>query len=688
MPTLPSFEQLGLVTPQPAQGPMLSPQVAQETAEAGAQLGESTAKAGYDISRADYYEGNMQRSYAEANVRNGMESIRQDIMSDPTKYATASDRYQQQYQSLLNTQAQAIDDPVQRQKFTAQATSMMALGQKQIDIFARAASNQDQLSKYDIQKQSLIQGAVLNPDLADGNLQAIRALNKSLVETHARDAAHATMENQNVAQQFAVARLKFMPAAQQVAALQPLMDQAQGTPNAAPPTDASAANSNLPSTSDSAIPYVMNRFEGSQLVENDNGHGPSRYGIVASANGLSPQQVANLSPQAAMQIYKTNYWDKIGADNLPANMRLAAFDTAVQFGPDTAQKMITAADGDPQKLLDLRAQTYQNLVTQNPDKYGASAPAWASRQQLLGQALDGTDKKNVTDWTQMLPPERLPELYAQAQQGVRADFVDQERIQKMQQDQVKGQQEQSMNGYLNQALDGKLSAEEIKNDQILTFEQREKMLNMMHTVANRGEQTDPKTFIDLFNRIHAAPGDPSKITNPEDLNAYVGNGIGYQDVLRLRGELQGKNTPDGDAEAKMRDQTFKAVRGMVSGADEGLGIKDPKGDEIYAHAMNLMYKAIQDGKDKGTPADQLYDPQSPNWVGNVAKGLKRPDSQWYSDLNGANGEGGAGMMNLTTPQALVAAVTAGKMTRADGEALALKNGWIRANAPAVPLAGQ
>lgn len=164
-----------------------------------------------------------------------------------------------------------------------------------------------------------------------------------------------------------------LPADQQLALLKPLV---HGTPVAGAPITA-------PTQQGDIVDTVMTHLEGSQLVQNDNGHGPSKYGIVGALNGLTPQQTADLTADQAKQIYINNYWKPAGIDNLPDNMKMVAFDTAVQFGVGTAKGMIAQANGDPQKLLDIRTSAYNNLVAQNPQKYGDSADSWQNRTATL-----------------------------------------------------------------------------------------------------------------------------------------------------------------------------------------------------------------------------------------------------------------------------------------------------------------
>lgn len=197
-------------------------------------------------------------------------------------------------------------------------------------------------------------------------------------------------------------------------------------------------------------------------------------------------------------------------------------------------------------------------------------------------------------------------------------------------------------------------------------------------------------FYDLFKKIHADASDPDHISSVTQLQSHVGKDgdltiAGYD---KLSKELQGKGTPDGDAEAKMREQTFKVVKRMVSGQDELVGLKDAKGEEIFNHAMPLVYKAISDAQAKGIPFYEMYDPESKNWVGNVARGLKRSQAQQAADM--INNNDGA-----SAPRTLDTIIHEAQGTNDPAKKAALKSealrlGFIRADmsGPSVPLAGQ
>lgn len=162
------------------------------------------------------------------------------------------------------------------------------------------------------------------------------------------------------------------------------------------------------------------------------------------------------------------------------------------------------------------------------------------------------------------------------------------------------------------------------------------VLGGMKEVNKEKNEYGPK-FWDLYKAVHAPDGDGSKITDPTEFYKYGdGNGLTLGGINKLTEEINTKKTAQGAQKAAMETQTFKVIKTQLSGEDMFPGMKDPKGEEIFAQAMPMVYQAIEDGQKKGIPASQLYDPKSKDWVGNVIKPLIRSPDQWHSDILGAS----------------------------------------------------
>ena len=146
--------------------------------------------------------------------------------------------------------------------------------------------------------------------------------------------------------------------------------------DAAPAGVAPAAQ---PSAFDRSVQRTF-QFEGKLNPRDTNGT-PSMYGINQKAN--PDIDVMKLTPEKARELYKTRYWDAIGADNMDPKLAHVAYDTAVLAGPARAKQMVAQADGNPVKLMEIRQGFLNGLVAKDPEKYGKYAKAWANRNATL-----------------------------------------------------------------------------------------------------------------------------------------------------------------------------------------------------------------------------------------------------------------------------------------------------------------
>lgn len=134
---------------------------------------------------------------------------------------------------------------------------------------------------------------------------------------------------------------------------------------------------------ENAVNFVL-RQEGG-FNPHDGKRGATNYGINSQAH--PDVDVTKLTPDGAKAIYKKDYWDAIGGDNLPPATALIAFDAAVNQGLPTAQKMLEESGGDPQKLLELRRERYEQ--TAKDPALAKYLPVWTKRLDDVAKAAGG-----------------------------------------------------------------------------------------------------------------------------------------------------------------------------------------------------------------------------------------------------------------------------------------------------------
>ena len=124
-------------------------------------------------------------------------------------------------------------------------------------------------------------------------------------------------------------------------------------------------------------------LEGEAFVPKDGLSGaPAKFGINQKAN--PDIDVKNLTKPQAEAIYKTRYWDAIGGDTLPPKTAEIAFDAAVNQGPNYAKQLLAQTGGDPQRMLQQRAQDYNDLVKSDP-RQAQYLNSWMNRLQVLSK---------------------------------------------------------------------------------------------------------------------------------------------------------------------------------------------------------------------------------------------------------------------------------------------------------------
>lgn len=193
----------------------------------------------------------------------------------------------------------------------------------------------------------------------------------------------------------------------------------------------------------------------------------------------------------------------------------------------------------------------------------------------------------------------------------------------------------TQNEFLVRMQAGDLTASDILGSNLEPFGEGSKdtFLRMLNKDANT-IRTDPVLFQALFDRINRPDGDAAKITDENFLNQYVESGrLTFEDLNRLRGEIQGKKTSAGKMEADLRSTALQAAKVALTASNPLLGIRDPKGSErflAFSAWFDAEYKAGRD--DQKTPR-QLLDPTSPDYI--VGPGIeifKRSQQQIIQDL--------------------------------------------------------
>jgi hypothetical protein len=369
----------------------------------------------------------------------------------------------------------------------------------------------------------------------------------------------------------------------------------------------------------------------------------------------------------------------------PANLYLAHF-----LGAGDAAKVLRAAPGTPISDIVSPASIAANRSVLE-GKTTDTVIDWSS--QKMGSSQRG--KGGLVDF---VPEDKAYDMLHTARQEVEGGSIDQQRQIKLQAEQVKAQSDARENEVLQDLYSPqpKMNVQSIASDKFLTPAAKERMISAAGRALgdSKEDKTYGKGFYQAYQMVHAPDGTPGKITNPSILYERVGpNGdLTVHGVDKLVSEINARKTPEGVAESEMRSQFLKTARSQISGTDEGLHIKDPKGDELYLKFLANALPAYDAGKKAGKSPAQLLNPDSPDYIGKAITNYKRPMSEWFNDVvrdqpTATPATPTFDAAKVTSLSDLVSAYRTGKVSKAVADQLAIDKGWAvpKPAAPTVPV---
>lgn len=315
---------------------------------------------------------------------------------------------------------------------------------------------------------------------------------------------------------------------------------------------------------------------------------------------------------------------------------------AVQDYTGTLNNLSATAAADPSSI-DLQRQIHAESI--NALVATGQLPS-AKAAELQTQGDTAIVKASIRGWAELNPDyakEKLKsgvydkelgaegkiQLTGEIDQAIRGKEIEEERRRVEQERQLKVRQQQTQNDFLVGMQEGKLNAKSILNSNLDAFGSgsKEQFLSMLK-MNNSPEQrlkTDPGTMISLYDRIYLPDGDPNKLVDENELNAYFGRGLSMADLNNLRDEMQGKQTEAGKIEQDLKKQVIEIAKGKLTKSNPLIGLKDPVGDEQMQRFMVFFLDEYKQKRAEGKSAVELLSPDSAEYLGkNVSQYVRTP----------------------------------------------------------------
>lgn len=230
-----------------------------------------------------------------------------------------------------------------------------------------------------------------------------------------------------------------------------------------------------------------------------------------------------------------------------------------------------------------------------------------------------------------LTPDQRVELEQRAKITISAQYTDAEHARELAKQQEEARQKITQNQFLQKMSGGQLSAQEVLNSNLAPFGSgsKDEFINMLKAKAVK---TDPALFNELFARAHLPDGNPGKIVDENQLNPYlIDQRLNIEDLGKLREEISGNKTTDGESESKLKNGLFEVAKSTLTRSNPLIGLRDPIGDENVQRFTSWFIGEYAKQRQGGKSPQQLLDPESPDYLGKRLKGYVRSPQQIMQD---------------------------------------------------------
>lgn len=294
----------------------------------------------------------------------------------------------------------------------------------------------------------------------------------------------------------------------------------------------------------------------------------------------------------------------------------------------------------------LQQQSIQTLTTNGtlPAK-AAGELSLHSQTELAKSAVRGWINLNPEDakaqlnqgkWDEYIGGELKHQLIGEAEQAANARLVEDNRLKKQQQEVLKQQQTETQNQFLEKLSKNTLSAKEVLSSNLDPFGtgSKEQFIKLIaENDKTKGEvRTDSNTKMNLWNRIHLPDGDPNKLLNENELNAYFGKGLTYPDIKELRDEIQGRHTQEGRDESDLKQNVIREAQDAIVKRDQLTGVADPIATNQYNRWFSNFIKNYNEQRQKGVSPYKLLTPGTPEYLGSDIRTYIRDRRSVMRDL--------------------------------------------------------
>ena len=239
---------------------------------------------------------------------------------------------------------------------------------------------------------------------------------------------------------------------------------------------------------------------------------------------------------------------------------------------------------------------------------------------------------NSPDYNQYLKPKEQQKLgdYIDNQSSAR-DVEQQQKVQQQQAQQTAANQ-QEVKGIFSQIASGQgyLATQAFANQKLSTQQKNDLVAQKNGILSLPQDFLTSPAYGDGFSKVAQGVYSGQPITARALTAGVRRQEITPAGAVQLQAISDKMKTPEGLAEVNAQTQVLQQMKTQI--IKGGPNAADPAGEKIYNGMLNSFYASWDAGIKSGLTPAQMADPQSKDYIGNMANTFKRSDAQALADV--------------------------------------------------------
>ena len=222
-------------------------------------------------------------------------------------------------------------------------------------------------------------------------------------------------------------------------------------------------------------------------------------------------------------------------------------------------------------------------------------------------------------WDAFLDADKKHALIQEAQVTIQGRWAENDRLRLARERAEKKEQEVTKDKFIAKAMGMDLSTPEILGSNLNAADKEhyiELNMKLAKDLVEKKFTTSPSVYTELFERIHAKPGDPTRLTSERDIDLALGHGLDPVAHERLRKEYRENRDDQGGKFTTKKKDFFDAITPQIDKSNMLMGKIDTDGKHENFRFQQFVDEQVDAYRKEGKDPSVLLNPKSPEYLGN------------------------------------------------------------------------